>query len=352
MILQPCNVELTKIHYYDQSKRSRNMSVSTISREVYQNGFNKNMLIKKNVFGRKWVLKINEQMDEEPKKLHKSKLIIFICVSLFVCIILALCFGIIFSLDYNMFRAENKNTPKNVNNSRIQQPNITNTITDKESIHQVMSIPKLKTNTSETVIEYLAQSKGPKKQLMQPYCYNCSKDEVCIKIDEITKPNCVKMLDKRDPTGCGGLCKINVEFCKNLDKSFYVYQCLPLRNRLKCPEKMYNCETMCVSLEKRCDGKIDCTNMKDEENCECDLNVNFQCGNQISCLEKSKYCNGKVDCWDKSDEMDCQRDLFCTENHVPCMNGQCIPKEKMCDKVFDCLDKTDEPFWCQEIVRN
>ncbi|CAG9772742.1 unnamed protein product [Ceutorhynchus assimilis] len=350
MILQPCNVELTKVHYYDRNKRSQNMSVSTISREMYQNSFNKNMIIKKNIFGHRWVLKINEQIDPEPKKKNQF---LFVYILVFISLILAVSFGIIFSLDYNTFRAENKTT---LNRGKILEQNETNLenntiyITDESNFaHQnleiIRTLPKNDNN-------YNNGSRYKETDTSNPYCQNCTNNEVCMKTRETEKPRCILMTDKRDPTGCGGLCKINTEYCKNLDKLFQVYQCLKLKNLLKCPEKTFNCGNMCIPLEKRCNGQIDCINMMDEKECECNLTSHFHCGNQTSCLAKEKICNGKVDCWDKSDEIHCQKNIFCEENYIPCTNGQCIPKEKMCDNKPDCLDRTDEPFWCQQITKS
>jgi len=79
------------------------MSVSTISREMYQNNFNKNTVIKKKMFGNKWVLQINEYHHSDVKKKKKRKLIIFVCASVLISIIIALAVGIIFSLG-NYFK--------------------------------------------------------------------------------------------------------------------------------------------------------------------------------------------------------------------------------------------------------
>ncbi|XP_048521637.1 low-density lipoprotein receptor-related protein 1 isoform X2 [Dendroctonus ponderosae] len=329
--------------------KSQNMSVSTISREMYQNGFNKNVMIKRDMFGHKWILKINEQKSQDPKKKNRLKLMLLIYVSVFFSTILALCCGIIFSLDYNIFRPENKNTPHaNINNTTVKSSNMLLGNNNQMNETKTDYITKATDKESNSSINSIS-SREDSKELIRPYCVNCTEDEVCIKTAETKKPTCLPMTDKRDTTGCGGLCKINEEYCKLLDKTIKVYQCLALNNRLKCPENTFNCGNMCVSMDKRCNGQIDCANMMDEKNCVCELETHFQCGNQTSCLDKVKLCNGKVDCWDKSDEVQCQKDVFCQKNHVPCSNGQCIPKEKMCDSVFDCVDKTDEPFWCQQI---
>ncbi|KAJ8939322.1 hypothetical protein NQ314_011180, partial [Rhamnusium bicolor] len=179
-------------------------------------------------------------------------------------------------------------------------------------------------------------------------CSQCTpSQEVCLKIQEDEKPKCVNILDKNDPTGCGGLCQINTHFCQILDLKLRIYQCSPLINTLKCPNDTFNCGNRCISEVKRCDGVIHCSNWSDEENCACNLETHFQCGNSTSCLEKSKKCDRKVDCWDKSDEINCGKTSNCLAGEIPCFNGQCIPRDHLCDEKFDCTDKTDEPEACQ-----
>lgn len=94
MILQPCSVELTKIHYYDKNKTERNCPIPTISREIDNNHFNSNIIIKKNIFGQRWVLKINESGNI--KKKSKVRVIIYVLV---ICsLITAVSFGILLSI--------------------------------------------------------------------------------------------------------------------------------------------------------------------------------------------------------------------------------------------------------------
>lgn len=94
MILQPCNVELTKIHYYDKNITERNTVIPTISREIDNNNFNSNIIIKRNVFGQRWVLKINETRNNKPKPRYRVVVYVLVVCSL----IIAVCFGIFFSI--------------------------------------------------------------------------------------------------------------------------------------------------------------------------------------------------------------------------------------------------------------
>lgn len=100
------------------------------------------------------------------------------------------------------------------------------------------------------------------------FCNKCNKtEEVCLNIIEGRNPECIKIADKKDPTGCGGLCKINEEYCKLLDAKDELYQCRRLVNTLNCSNEDFNCGNRCISKKLRCDGMIHCTNQSDEKNC-------------------------------------------------------------------------------------
>ncbi|XP_060532792.1 low-density lipoprotein receptor-related protein 5-like isoform X2 [Cylas formicarius] len=331
MILQPCNVELTKVHYYDTSKRNQNVSISTISREIAQNGFNRNVLIKKNIFGHRWVLRINELDDRLKKKPPGRKRTLYVVVFCFI--VVAISSGIFFSLDRYIFKGNDDviaSTPKTVSLANFTVKIITSPSSSNSSDID------LRSNVPDQTRNATAE-----------FCVDCDlAEEVCIKTAELEQPKCVRKRDKKDPTGCGGLCRIEVEYCKRLDKRSPVHQCLRLQHLLKCPANMFNCGNMCVSIDKRCDGKVDCSNKSDEKDCACDLETHFQCGNLTSCVDINKRCDGVVDCWDKTDEIGCDK-VRCDDGHIPCLNGECIPKEKFCDKRIDCRDKSDEPKWCQ-----
>lgn len=99
-------------------------------------------------------------------------------------------------------------------------------------------------------------------------CYEClDHDEICLKTSEEEPPKCFQPLDRRDPTGCGGLCRINTQYCKVLDSETEMRQCMDTRSSLKCPQNTFNCGNRCIAALKRCDGIFDCSNYSDEENC-------------------------------------------------------------------------------------
>ncbi|XP_018572381.1 low-density lipoprotein receptor-related protein 2-like [Anoplophora glabripennis] len=348
MILQPCNVELTKIHYYDRSKRESNLAISTISREVCQNNFNRNVIIKKNVFGHRWVLRINDG-EGVHKKRKKLRVVVYILV--FCSIVVAVCFGVFFSIYKNKSKASDQkivhlepitNTPQ-VNDTyinKMHENQVTIGAAETTTIYTTTSTIQ----TEQTAIySYINEPSTPTS-----LCGPCAlSQEVCLKIHETDAPKCTKIADKNDPTGCGGLCPINTHFCQILDARGKVYQCSPIKKSLMCRNSTFNCGNLCISKEKRCDGLVHCSNGSDEEKCVCDLETHFHCGNLTSCLEKKKKCDHKVDCWDKSDETGCTKGVSCKNEEIPCASGQCVLKEKFCDGKFDCVDRTDEPEGCQ-----
>ncbi|KAK4877816.1 hypothetical protein RN001_010322 [Aquatica leii] len=251
----------------------------------------KNSIIKRNIFGHKWILKVNET--EDINKTSKIKIAAYSLV--FTSILIAVCFGIFVSIDLKLF--------------------------------QFTKIKSFQMNFTEITKETLC---------------NCTNDEVCLKIVENLTPKCRSIVDRKDPTGCGGLCRINEEYCKKIH--LRVYQCRELI-KLNCSTEQFNCGNRCVPMKMRCDGIINCSNGKDEQNCDCDLTTHFHCGNSTSCLHQSRRCDGKVDCWDNFDEAECG--YRCPGERVPCRNGQCIKKEHFCDGQYQCMDKSDEFEGCK-----
>ncbi|CAG9815028.1 unnamed protein product [Phaedon cochleariae] len=338
MILSPTNIELTKIHYYDEKIRRQQENLKFSSREHTQNEFNKNVIIKRNVFGRRWVLKINET-DRQDEKEKKTKVVVYVLV--FCSIIVAVGFGIFLSFDKRLFQnsheIENNDVPNNSENiANITEENFNSSFQDSAE------------DMSES--EFNETSKETKNTAKNTFCTACIRDqEICLKVHETGKPECVKAEDLNDPTGCGGLCQIGTHYCQILDRNSSVYQCSILKTTLACSNGTFSCGNMCVLGSSRCDGILDCSDGSDEKNCDCDLKTHFHCGNSTSCLELSRKCDQNLDCWDKSDEVDCVKGLKCPEDEFPCVDSHCIPKENFCDGNFDCPDRSDEPVGCQVI---
>lgn len=100
----------------------------------------------------------------------------------------------------------------------------------------------------------------------------------------------------------------------------------------KCPRYQFACNSsrICLKLEKRCDGFVDCPKAEDELNCVCAFR-----------MPPSKFCDKYPDCFDESDESFCS---YCPESYFNCGDGKCIPRKMVCDSKVDCDNFMDENF--------
>ncbi|KAG8181338.1 hypothetical protein JTE90_017505 [Oedothorax gibbosus] len=100
----------------------------------------------------------------------------------------------------------------------------------------------------------------------------------------------------------------------------------------KCPKDSFRCgrgNGSCLSLGKRCDGKVDCPDAEDEVNCVCAFR-----------LPASKFCDGYPDCFDASDESHCSP--TCPGGFFDCGGSKCVPLTRVCDAAPDCDNLADE----------
>ncbi|PAV71762.1 hypothetical protein WR25_23259 [Diploscapter pachys] len=139
----------------------------------------------------------------------------------------------------------------------------------------------------------------------------------------------------------------------------------------------------CLPRERVCDGRSDCSNSMDEQNCpgscvdiketemvrcsdsrfyplteacrgelsqcasscpDCHPTAAFACRKEHKCIQQSMVCNGIPDCVGGEDERDCDR-VCDLENSFKCARSnknKCIPAEQRCDGIWHCEDKSDE----------
>ncbi|KAI0209308.1 hypothetical protein LSAT2_006030, partial [Lamellibrachia satsuma] len=93
--------------------------------------------------------------------------------------------------------------------------------------------------------------------------------------------------------------------------------------------------SQCLPPSYLCDGRRDCYDGSDEQNCE----RHVRCENGLYVSDDHK-CDGWVDCVDsQTDELNCGP---CSEAHYRCADSRCIKASNHCDGRCDCSDCGDE----------
>ncbi|XP_023026610.2 sortilin-related receptor [Leptinotarsa decemlineata] len=127
-----------------------------------------------------------------------------------------------------------------------------------------------------------------------------------------------------------------------------------------CDKNQFQCATgECILSAWVCDGRFDCHDGEDENNCSTSSNCStnqFKCRSDGSCISASSVCDGRPDCPDETDESFCEKNLpeapatpSCNRGLFPC-DGTCYPLALLCDGKVDCKDMYDE-FNCTDKSR-
>ena len=97
-----------------------------------------------------------------------------------------------------------------------------------------------------------------------------------------------------------------------------------------CPPSYVICNSRCISERFLCDGKIDCDNGEDEQNCT-HLCTSFN--------TSQSYCQTKCH----------PENCTCHELYFQCSSGGCIHSSQVCDGLANCINSEDESF-CFSLV--
>lgn len=71
----------------------------------------------------------------------------------------------------------------------------------------------------------------------------------------------------------------------------------------------------------------------------------FKCNRSGKCVSKAALCDGKVQCPNGEDEENCdfRKSRRCPANTFPCRSGECLPEYEFCNAIISCRDGSDEP---------
>lgn len=71
----------------------------------------------------------------------------------------------------------------------------------------------------------------------------------------------------------------------------------------------------------------------------------FKCHRSGKCVSRAALCDGKLQCPNGEDEDNCdfRKSRRCPDNTFPCRSGECLPEHEFCNAIISCRDGSDEP---------
>ncbi|UJR08503.1 hypothetical protein I4U23_012769 [Adineta vaga] len=148
---------------------------------------------------------------------------------------------------------------------------------------------------------------------------------------------------------------------------------LPENRPISCYNLLSSCRDhlnrkRCLDWRDICDGKIDCVNGDDENQClsiemnQCNDQMEFRCRNGL-CIPREYFLDGQFDCLDGSDEqsklneqicyrfpvIDCEEHI-CTPGTFSCGDGQCIEWIDRFQSLYKCTNWNDAFYMCEKKV--
>ena len=119
--------------------------------------------------------------------------------------------------------------------------------------------------------------------------------------------------------------KLEARVYEDINRSIKFVVCSLQQVQPTCPPSYVTCNSGCISEQFLCDGKVDCNNGQDEQNCT------YLC----KAFNKTpNYCRTRCH----------PENCTCHELYFQCPSGGCIHSSQVCDGRANCINSEDEYF--------